>query len=87
MVHSLSATLRNARKLFRPLSFSKEATDHRASMLAKVKGQTIEIPDLVELIYHDWRVERHPDEAQVRMELEEEFAVRYGSQIYDTCSM
>lgn len=50
--------------------------NHRASMLRALKGQTISVPDLPALLYSDWQLERHEHEAQVRVDLDNNFVPR-----------
>ncbi|RAL11513.1 terpene synthase family protein [Aspergillus homomorphus CBS 101889] len=42
-----------------------------------IEGQTLQVPDLVASLYSEWTVERHPDEEQLRHELEDDFVVRW----------
>lgn len=49
------------------------ATISHQHILELLRGERLTIPDLVALIYPDWKVKNHENEAEIREELENEF--------------
>ena len=45
-------------------------------VMEQLKGRTLTIPDLVALVYPDWKVKNHENEAEIREEMENDFLER-----------
>ncbi|KAG2421242.1 hypothetical protein HFD88_000858 [Aspergillus terreus] len=52
-------------------------TNSHQPVIEQLKGRTLTIPDLVALVYPDWKVKNHENEAEIREEMENDFLERW----------